>query len=84
MKRFIISIIFSALLNANSECGALLNKYNIDINIHSNIGWRRVCYNGLLGLYTNKNLNAKDENYICDNCFNGIDVEIGSTLRRKK
>lgn len=84
MKKIILTIIFSIFLNGDNNCNALFNKYNIDVNIHSNIGWRRVCNNGLLYLYTNKAISGNDVNYMCNNCFIDTDVGIGSTLRRVK
>lgn len=84
MKKIIITIILSIFLNGDERCNILLNKYNIDINIHSNIGWKRVCRNGFLNIYANKDINNTDTKYICGNCFNGVNVEIGSTLRSSK
>ena len=84
MKKFMLIIVFSIILNADDKCNVLLNKYHIDTNIHSNIGWHRVCNNKLLNIYATGNISTKDNNYMCDYCFNGIDVGIGSTLRSEK
>jgi len=52
-----------------SVCDSLYGKYNIDINTKSYKGWKRVCNNHKLFLYSNKNfINTVDENRICD-CF---------------
>lgn len=55
--------------NHKVKCNILYKKYNIDINTKSYKGWKRVCNNNKLFLYSNRNfIPYIDQRTIC-NCF---------------
>lgn len=84
MKKIIMIMLFLVYSNADIKCNRLLSKYNINKDIHSIIGWKRICNYNLLNMYSNKHIDNNDTYYICNKCFIIPNVTIGTTLRSTK
>lgn len=74
-------ILAQPVIKNNVECKELVREYNLDIKLKTYNGWKRVCNNDKLYLYTSIKPNAIDTFTIC-NCF--IESEIDRNIESFK
>ncbi len=64
----IIALCLSSTLlfsSTNSTCTDVMFTYGIDYNIKRSKGWRRVCNNNKIHLYSNITLDKESVDFIC-------------------